>query len=166
MRSYCNLLPVCSNIQYTLEVVCYYTQEVVCYCYWYTWITNMDVCNVLLPVCLNIIVPVCTHNGNHFLFVVTYYFPRIPTTAIYHFLRVVTYLLPVCAATELQAVLEPFLLRRVKAEVAADLPWKAELLMYHGMSALQKKYYKAILTKDLGETQHPHSVDRALYACI
>ncbi|KAJ3599973.1 hypothetical protein NHX12_033925 [Muraenolepis orangiensis] len=50
---------------------------------------------------------------------------------------------------ELQSVLEPFLLRRVKAEVAADLPRKTELLLYHGMSALQKKYYKAILTKDL-----------------
>ncbi|CAL8309519.1 unnamed protein product [Lota lota] len=52
-------------------------------------------------------------------------------------------------AAELQSVLEPFLLRRVKAEVAADLPRKMELLVYHGMSALQKKYYKAILTKDL-----------------
>ncbi|XP_071368922.1 chromodomain-helicase-DNA-binding protein 1-like [Centroberyx affinis] len=52
-------------------------------------------------------------------------------------------------ASELQSVLEPFLLRRVKSEVAADLPKKTELVMYHGMSALQKKYYKAILTKDL-----------------
>ncbi|XP_059923676.1 chromodomain-helicase-DNA-binding protein 1-like [Gadus macrocephalus] len=52
-------------------------------------------------------------------------------------------------AAELQSMLEPFLLRRVKAEVAADLPGKMELLVYHGMSALQKKYYKAILTKDL-----------------
>ena len=60
-------------------------------------------------------------------------------------------LLPLCVAAELQSVLEPFLLRRVKAEVAADLPSKMELLVYHGMSALQKKYYKAILTKDPGE---------------
>ncbi|KAM4628994.1 chromodomain-helicase-DNA-binding protein 1-like [Polymixia lowei] len=52
-------------------------------------------------------------------------------------------------ASELQGVLEPFLLRRVKSEVAADLPKKTELVMYHGMSALQKKYYKAILMKDL-----------------
>uniref|UniRef100_A0A8D0AXR7 Chromodomain helicase DNA binding protein 1-like n=1 Tax=Sander lucioperca TaxID=283035 RepID=A0A8D0AXR7_SANLU len=50
---------------------------------------------------------------------------------------------------ELQSVLEPFLLRRVKSEVAVDLPKKTELLVYHGMSALQKKYYKAILMKDL-----------------
>lgn len=52
-------------------------------------------------------------------------------------------------ASELQAVLEPFLLRRVKSEVATEIPKKTELVMYHGMTALQKKYYKAILTKDL-----------------
>lgn len=55
-------------------------------------------------------------------------------------------------AAELQSILEPFLLRRVKAEVAVDLPKKTELVVYHGMSALQKKYYKAILMKDLGKT--------------
>ncbi|XP_024135189.1 chromodomain-helicase-DNA-binding protein 1-like [Oryzias melastigma] len=52
-------------------------------------------------------------------------------------------------ASELQSVLEPFLLRRIKSEVAVDLPKKTELVVYHGMSALQKKYYKAILMKDL-----------------
>uniref|UniRef100_A0A7N6AUA7 Chromodomain helicase DNA binding protein 1-like n=1 Tax=Anabas testudineus TaxID=64144 RepID=A0A7N6AUA7_ANATE len=49
----------------------------------------------------------------------------------------------------LQSVLEPFLLRRVKSQVAVDLPKKTELVVYHGMSALQKKYYKAVLMKDL-----------------
>ncbi|KAK2835916.1 hypothetical protein Q5P01_016400 [Channa striata] len=52
-------------------------------------------------------------------------------------------------AAELQSVLEPFLLRRVKSQVVVDLPKKTELVVYHGMSALQKKYYKAVLTKDL-----------------
>ncbi|KAJ8350442.1 hypothetical protein SKAU_G00255720 [Synaphobranchus kaupii] len=52
-------------------------------------------------------------------------------------------------AAELHGVLQPFLLRRVKAEVALELPRKTELLVYHGMSALQKRYYKAILMKDL-----------------
>ncbi|KAM6921156.1 chromodomain-helicase-DNA-binding protein 1-like [Xenentodon cancila] len=52
-------------------------------------------------------------------------------------------------AAELQNILEPFLLRRVKSEVAVDLPKKTELVVYHGMSALQKKYYKAVLMKDL-----------------
>lgn len=60
-------------------------------------------------------------------------------------------LIPFIAA-ELQSILEPFLLRRVKSQVAVDLPKKTELVVYHGMSALQKKYYKAVLMKDLGET--------------
>ncbi|XP_060934573.1 chromodomain-helicase-DNA-binding protein 1-like [Limanda limanda] len=53
-------------------------------------------------------------------------------------------------AARLQFILEPFLLRRVKSEVAVELPKKTELLMYHGMSALQKKCYRAFLLKDLG----------------
>uniref|UniRef100_A0A3Q2H0Z8 Chromodomain-helicase-DNA-binding protein 1-like n=1 Tax=Equus caballus TaxID=9796 RepID=A0A3Q2H0Z8_HORSE len=53
------------------------------------------------------------------------------------------------SASELHQLLQPFLLRRVKAEVATELPKKTEVVIYHGMSALQKKYYKAILMKDL-----------------
>nr|XP_055213167.1 chromodomain-helicase-DNA-binding protein 1-like isoform X6 [Gorilla gorilla gorilla] len=53
------------------------------------------------------------------------------------------------SAGELHKLLQPFLLRRVKAEVATELPRKTEVVIYHGMSALQKKYYKAILMKDL-----------------
>ncbi|KAK6486794.1 chromodomain-helicase-DNA-binding protein 1-like [Huso huso] len=53
-------------------------------------------------------------------------------------------------AAELHSLLQPFLLRRVKTDVAAELPRKSELVVYHGMSALQKKYYRAVLTKDLG----------------
>ncbi|RLV99065.1 hypothetical protein DV515_00010278 [Chloebia gouldiae] len=52
-------------------------------------------------------------------------------------------------AKELHCLLQPFLLRRVKSEVAEELPKKVEVVLYHGMSALQKKYYKAILTKEL-----------------
>ncbi|XP_048855150.1 chromodomain-helicase-DNA-binding protein 1-like isoform X2 [Brienomyrus brachyistius] len=52
-------------------------------------------------------------------------------------------------ASELHRILQPFLLRRVKAEVATELPKKTELVVYHGMSALQKKYYRAILMRDL-----------------
>ncbi|XP_048951467.1 chromodomain-helicase-DNA-binding protein 1-like isoform X7 [Canis lupus dingo] len=53
------------------------------------------------------------------------------------------------SGNELHKLLQPFLLRRVKAEVATELPKKTEVVLYHGMSALQKKYYKAILMKDL-----------------
>ena len=48
-------------------------------------------------------------------------------------------------------MLKPFLLRRIKAEVVKDLPQKSEVVLYHGMSAVQKKYYRAILMKDLCE---------------
>uniref|UniRef100_A0A3Q0QVI7 Chromodomain helicase DNA binding protein 1-like n=1 Tax=Amphilophus citrinellus TaxID=61819 RepID=A0A3Q0QVI7_AMPCI len=61
----------------------------------------------------------------------------------------VTVYLILFIAAELQSILEPFLLRRVKSQVAVDLPKKTELVVYHGMSALQKKYYKAVLMKDL-----------------
>ncbi|XP_066117882.1 chromodomain-helicase-DNA-binding protein 1-like isoform X2 [Saccopteryx bilineata] len=53
------------------------------------------------------------------------------------------------SGNELHRLLQPFLLRRMKAEVATELPKKTEVVIYHGMSALQKKYYKAILMKDL-----------------
>ena len=49
-------------------------------------------------------------------------------------------------------MLRPFLIRRLKSEVVKDLPKKTEVVLYHGMSALQKKYYKAILTKDIGKS--------------
>ncbi|XP_013913283.1 PREDICTED: chromodomain-helicase-DNA-binding protein 1-like [Thamnophis sirtalis] len=50
---------------------------------------------------------------------------------------------------ELHSLLQPLLLRRVKAEVSEEIPKKVEVVLYHGMSALQKKLYKALLVKDL-----------------
>jgi len=35
-------------------------------------------------------------------------------------------------------------------QVLLDLPGKSKVILYTGLSALQKKYYKAILTEDLG----------------
>ncbi|XP_060689684.1 chromodomain-helicase-DNA-binding protein 1-like isoform X1 [Hemiscyllium ocellatum] len=52
-------------------------------------------------------------------------------------------------AKELHSLMHPFLLRRIKANVAAELPKRMDIVLYHGMSVLQKKYYKAILMKDL-----------------
>uniref|UniRef100_A0A8C5RMH5 Chromodomain helicase DNA binding protein 1 like n=1 Tax=Laticauda laticaudata TaxID=8630 RepID=A0A8C5RMH5_LATLA len=49
---------------------------------------------------------------------------------------------------ELHSLLQPLLLRRVKAEVSEEIPKKVEVVLYHGMSALQKKLYKALLVKD------------------
>ncbi|XP_055500999.1 chromodomain-helicase-DNA-binding protein 1-like [Leucoraja erinacea] len=52
-------------------------------------------------------------------------------------------------AKDLHGLMQPFLLRRIKADVLSELPKKIDVVLYHGMSALQKKYYKAILMKDL-----------------
>ena len=52
--------------------------------------------------------------------------------------------------SDLHNILKPFLLRRTKSEVVTDIPSKTEVILYHGLSALQKRFYKAILTKDLG----------------
>ncbi|CAH1226693.1 CHD1L [Branchiostoma lanceolatum] len=54
---------------------------------------------------------------------------------------------------ELHTMLQPFLLRRVKSEVIKDLPKKSEVILYHGLTSLQKKYYKAILMKDIDAFQ-------------
>ncbi|XP_048779718.2 chromodomain-helicase-DNA-binding protein 1-like isoform X2 [Ostrea edulis] len=51
--------------------------------------------------------------------------------------------------SELHEVLQPYLLRRTKEAVLKDLPKKSEIVMYHGISKVQKKLYKAILTKDI-----------------
>ena len=43
-----------------------------------------------------------------------------------------------------------YITRPITIQVLLDLPEKSEVILYTGLSALQKKYYKAILTKDLG----------------
>lgn len=53
--------------------------------------------------------------------------------------------------SDLHDLLVPYILRRTKANVLMDLPEKNDVVLYHGLSALQKKLYKAILKKDIGE---------------
>ncbi|KAK2858278.1 hypothetical protein Q7C36_006197 [Tachysurus vachellii] len=55
---------------------------------------------------------------------------------------------------ELHRVLQPFLLCRFKDKVEKDLPKKLEVVVYHRMSSLQKKYYKAIRNKDRTSPGH------------
>lgn len=46
-------------------------------------------------------------------------------------------------------VLRPFLLRRVKSDVERGLPPKKETILKIGMSAMQRKWYAALLQKDI-----------------
>ncbi|XP_070567712.1 chromodomain-helicase-DNA-binding protein 1-like [Ptychodera flava] len=66
-------------------------------------------------------------------------------------------------AAELHALLQPFLLRRVKSEVVLDLPKKSEVLLYHNLTELQKKYYKAILMKDIEAFQNPDGSNKTRF---
>ncbi|XP_060688494.1 probable global transcription activator SNF2L1 isoform X1 [Hemiscyllium ocellatum] len=49
----------------------------------------------------------------------------------------------------LHAVLRPFLLRRIKAEVEKSLPPKKETKIYVGLSKMQREWYTKILMKDI-----------------
>uniref|UniRef100_A0A674E7D9 Chromodomain helicase DNA binding protein 2 n=1 Tax=Salmo trutta TaxID=8032 RepID=A0A674E7D9_SALTR len=53
----------------------------------------------------------------------------------------------------LHKVLEPFLLRRVKKDVEKSLPAKVEQILRVDMSAVQKQYYKWILTRNFRALQ-------------
>ncbi|KAH3882424.1 hypothetical protein DPMN_006363 [Dreissena polymorpha] len=54
------------------------------------------------------------------------------------------------SASVLHKLLKPYLLLRRKNEVLKDLPNKSQVVLTHGISKLQVKLYKAILTKDVG----------------
>uniref|UniRef100_A0AAY4ENF1 SWI/SNF related, matrix associated, actin dependent regulator of chromatin, subfamily a, member 1 n=1 Tax=Denticeps clupeoides TaxID=299321 RepID=A0AAY4ENF1_9TELE len=49
----------------------------------------------------------------------------------------------------LHAVLRPFLLRRIKADVEKSLPPKKEVKIYLGLSKMQREWYTRILMKDI-----------------
>lgn len=53
------------------------------------------------------------------------------------------------AVSQLQKVLSPFLLRRIKAEVEKSLLPKQKINLYVGMSTMQKKWYQRLLEKDI-----------------
>ena len=52
---------------------------------------------------------------------------------------------------KLHTVLRPFMLRRVKKDVATSLPPKKETKLYIGLTALQQKWYVTCLQKDAHE---------------
>lgn len=51
--------------------------------------------------------------------------------------------------SQLHKILRPFMLRRLKVDVEKSLPPKHEIILYTGMSAVQKKLYKEILMRDI-----------------
>lgn len=65
-----------------------------------------------------------------------------------------------CSDSDISEILSPFVLRRIKSQVLEDLPKKSEVVLYHGLSSLQKKYYKAILTKDFEAFTSESGVNR------
>jgi SWI/SNF-related matrix-associated actin-dependent regulator of chromatin subfamily A member 5 len=50
---------------------------------------------------------------------------------------------------QLHKILRPFMLRRLKADVAKGLPPKTETIVMVGMSKMQKQLYKKLLLRDL-----------------
>lgn len=54
---------------------------------------------------------------------------------------------------QLHKILRPFMLRRLKADVEKSLPPKHETILFTGMSAMQKKLYRDILTRDIEAIQ-------------
>lgn len=63
------------------------------------------------------------------------------------------YKLRVLVTDEFRALFREYCLRRTKDIVQQDLPQLSEVKLYHGMSALQKDLYKAILSDNRGVSQ-------------
>lgn len=55
--------------------------------------------------------------------------------------------------SQLHKILRPFMLRRLKVDVEKSLPPKHETILFTGMSAMQKKLYRDILTRDIEAIQ-------------
>ena len=56
---------------------------------------------------------------------------------------------------QLHAVLRPFLLRRLKSEVATELPPKTEKLLFVRLTKMQHELYRALLKKDVDAISGP-----------
>jgi SWI/SNF-related matrix-associated actin-dependent regulator of chromatin subfamily A member 5 len=54
---------------------------------------------------------------------------------------------------QLHKVLRPFLLRRLKADVEKGLPPKKETILKVGLTEMQRRYYRALIQKDIDSIQ-------------
>jgi SWI/SNF-related matrix-associated actin-dependent regulator of chromatin subfamily A member 5 len=61
---------------------------------------------------------------------------------------------------KLHTVLRPFMLRRVKKDVAASLPPKRETKLFVGLTQMQQDWYVKVLQKDAGELNKLGGPDR------
>ena len=52
------------------------------------------------------------------------------------------------AVGKLHAILKPFMLRRVKRDVATELPPKIETKLFVGLTKMQNEWYRKLLSKD------------------
>ncbi len=62
---------------------------------------------------------------------------------------------------KLHTVLRPFMLRRVKSDVAHDLPPKKETKLFIGLTDMQQQWYTKVLKKDAHELNASREPDRA-----
>jgi len=62
--------------------------------------------------------------------------------------------------SQLHKVLRPFMLRRLKADVAKGLPPKTETLVMVGMSSMQKRLYKKLLLRDIDSITSTNNSNR------
>lgn len=58
---------------------------------------------------------------------------------------------------QLHRLLRPFMLRRLKSDVAKNLPPKKEVFLYVGLNSLQKEVYRSILKRDVNSVLYPGS---------
>ena len=58
---------------------------------------------------------------------------------------------------QLHKILKPFMLRRLKADVAKCIPPKTELLLYTGLSKMQQQLYKKTLMREMSTLQGTES---------
>ena len=57
---------------------------------------------------------------------------------------------------KLHKILKPFLLRRVKADVESNLPGKAEIILYAGMSDTQRRLNDDLLNRTINVRARVH----------
>ncbi|KAA3671920.1 chromodomain-helicase-DNA-binding protein 1-like [Paragonimus westermani] len=88
-------------------------------------------------------------------FVAPTYFPKKERSAFVNYFNSQDCSDLVIRDAQLATVLHPFLLRRTKHQVLLDLPPRIDLLIYHSLTPLQKKIYRALLTRNIGIEPEP-----------